>query len=168
MRAASPVLAAGLVLAGTAQAAELRVSVELPRLTVAEYHRPYLAAWIETPDQAPLSTVAVWYDTKLREERGQGWLRDLRTWWRRSGREMRLPAEGISGPTRAPGRHEITAGNAALRDLAPGEYRLAVEVARESGGRELVRVPFQWPPRDQASSASGSSELGVVAVSARR
>jgi hypothetical protein len=45
---------AALALAGlatTAAAAEMSVTITIPRLDVAEYHRPYLAAWIERADQ---------------------------------------------------------------------------------------------------------------------
>ena len=46
-----------------------------------------------------------------------------------------------------------------------GEYQVVVEAARESGGRELVRVPFSWPPKAaQSLSASGAHELGAVGV----
>jgi hypothetical protein len=31
-------------------AAEIQLEVEIPRLQVAEYHRPYVAIWLEQPD----------------------------------------------------------------------------------------------------------------------
>ena len=34
-----------------ALAADLRVQVEIPQLDVAEYHRPYVALWIEQGNQ---------------------------------------------------------------------------------------------------------------------
>lgn len=158
--------AAGLAVA-PATGAELNVSIELPQLGVAEYHRPYLAAWLENGRQEAVATLAVWYDTRLRDQHGQRWLRDLRQWWRRGGQSMTLPADGISGATRAPGRHQLVldAANPRLAALPPGEYSLVVEVAREAGGREAVRVPVPWPPAGAAASAAGSSELGTVAVS---
>jgi hypothetical protein len=49
--------------AAPALAADLTVSVEVPRLSVAAYHRPYVAVWIERPDeQVAVRTVAVWYE----------------------------------------------------------------------------------------------------------
>ncbi len=36
--------------AAPALAADLNVTVEVPRLTVAEYHKPYVAIWVEAPD----------------------------------------------------------------------------------------------------------------------
>jgi len=72
-----------------------------------------------------------------------------------------VPADGLTGATRAPGPQKI----AATPKLAPGAYTLVVEAAREAGGREVVRVPFAWPPRTTATAkARGSTELGGVAV----
>ena len=54
-------------------------------------------------------------------------------------------------------------GQAPLGTLAPGDYTLVVEAAREVGGREVVRVPFTWPATTaQHLSAQGSSELGTI------
>ena len=54
--------AAGLAAApAVASAADLSVSVELPRISSASYHRPYVAVWIEKPDQSTAQTLAVWY-----------------------------------------------------------------------------------------------------------
>ncbi len=50
----------GLLL-GPLAAADLEISVEIPRLNVAEYHRPYTAIWIERPDQSFAANLAVWY-----------------------------------------------------------------------------------------------------------
>jgi hypothetical protein len=40
-----------------------------------------------------------------------------------------------------------------------------VEAAREVGGRELLRVPFSWPPQQNAyHQAQGQSELGAITL----
>lgn len=156
---------AAVPLAGPAFAADLNVKVEIPRLNVAEYHRPYVAVWVERADQSPVSTLAVWYDLKNKE--GTKWLKDMRQWWRKAGRDTQMPADGISGATRAPGEHTLTFtdGKAPLGKLPAGEYQLVVEAAREVGGRELVRVPFTWPPQSaQTARARGEHELGGVTV----
>ncbi|MEK7318670.1 MAG: DUF2271 domain-containing protein [Pseudomonadota bacterium] len=150
-----------------AMAADMNVKVEIPRLNVAEYHRPYVSMWIERADQSPVTTLAVWYDAKNKESQGTKWLKDMRQWWRKTGRDMQLPADGVSGATRAPGEHALTFsdGKAPLGKLPAGDYQLVVEAAREVGGRELVRVPFAWPPKAaQSASAKGEHELGGVSV----
>ena len=157
--------AAGLV-ATPALAADLAVSVEIPRLPVAAYHRPYVAIWIERPDQSAVRTLAVWYEVSNVAE-GKDWLKDMRTWWRRGGRALTLPADGVSSATKAPGRHAFTVPGARLSNLPAGDYVLVTEAARELGGRESVRVPFRWGAANTAS-ASGSTELGAVRVTVTR
>ncbi|BCW87289.1 hypothetical protein sos41_04180 [Alphaproteobacteria bacterium SO-S41] len=157
MRIAVPALA--LLSAVPASAAGVTVSVEIPKLDVAEYHKPYLAIWIEKSDQSVAANLAVWYGTKLKENEGEKWLKDLRQWWRRAGRDLKMPIDGVSGPTRAPGTETVTA----TPTLEPGSYSLVVEAARESGGREVVKVPFTWPAEAATSaSGAGTSELGAI------
>jgi hypothetical protein len=157
---------AAAAVAGPALAADITVSVEVPRLSVAAYHRPYVAVWIERPDNTPVRTLAVWYEVSNVAE-GKDWLKDMRTWWRRGGRSLSLPMDGISSATKAPGRHVVTVPAARLRDLPAGNYVMVVEAARELGGRESVRVPFRWGAANTAR-ASGSTELGAVSVAVTR
>jgi hypothetical protein len=160
---------APLALSVPALAADLSVTLALPQLNVAEYHRPYVAIWIERPDQGFVANLSVLYDQKKRDNGGTKWLKDMRQWWRKSGRDLQMPVDGVSGATRAPGEHTLTyAGSKAPLDkLAAGDYLVVIETAREAGGRELVRVPFKWPAKaTQATttSAHGSEELGAVTV----
>lgn len=151
-----------------AAAASLTLQLTLPEVTAASYYRPYLAAWIEKADdsKAVMGTLAVWYDTRLRDNQGRGWLRNLRTWWRAGGEQLALPVDGVTGATRPVGTHALHFAGAtgALAGLPAGRYQLAVEVAREQGGRELVRVPFEWGGAANAAQAQGEKELGPVSV----
>lgn len=162
------VTAAVTTIAATpALAGEAAISIDIPRLSVAEYHRPYVAFWIENTDGSKITNLAVWYDTKLKDNEGTKWLKDMRQWWRRTGRDLTLPADGLSSPTRAPGTHQLSfnAGSKQLNDLAPGSYSLVIEAAREVGGRELLRIPFEWPPKSlQTFAAKGDSEIGAVTL----
>lgn len=153
-----------------AGAQTLDVSLELPRLKVAEYHRPYVAVWIEK-EGTPARTLSVWYDVEKRNNAGAKWVRDVRMWWRSAGRSMTLPADGISGATRAAGVHKLsfTAGRGGMPALSPGKYTLVVEAAREAGGRELLRLPFAWNgARPVTATAKGQNELGAVSLNAHR
>lgn len=157
----------GAALAAPTFAADLNVKVEIPRLTVAEYHKPYVAFWIEGADQTFVRNLAVWYDLKMKNNEGTKWLKDMRQWWRKSGRDLQMPVDGLSGATRAPGEQQLSfnAAKSGLDKLPAGEYSLVVEAAREVGGRELIRVPFQWPPKSaQTAQGKGEHELGAVTL----
>lgn len=160
----------GLLMAPLAsRAADVELSIEVPRIDAAEYHRPYAAIWIERPDQTFAANVAVWYQLRdsAKGEKGTTWLKDLRSWWRKSGRELAMPVDGVSGATRAPGVHRLTVPGARLASLTPGTYQLAVEFARETGGREILRVPFQWPAQAAPAKAKGTHEIGQVQLTVK-
>jgi len=151
--------------AATASAADLSLNLEIPNLPVAEYHRPYVAIWVENPDQSIAANLAVWYN--LRGDHTK-WLPDLRQWWRRGGRDLKVPADGLTGATRPVGQHILKFDAAAepLAKLPPGKYAIVVEAVREVGGREAVRIPFEWPIKAaKRESAQGTKELGAVALS---
>lgn len=157
----------GALLGAPAFAAELNVGVEIPRLSVTEYHRPYVAVWVERADNSVAANLAVWYDVKTRNNEGTKWLKDMRQWWRRTGRELQMPVDGVSSATRPAGQHHVVAseGTPALPKLVPGSYKLVVEAAREVGGREVISIPFQWPPQKaEQLQAQGSSELGSISL----
>ena len=152
---------------GWATGADLSVKFDVPQLNVAEYHKPYVAIWIENADQSIASNLAVLYDVKMKEKGGEKWVKDLRTWWRKAGRDATLPIDGVSGATRAPGTHTMKFAGAryGIDKLPAGEYKLVVEAARESGGREVVKVPFNWTGKGKlAADAAGKEELGAVSL----
>ncbi|MDX9706390.1 MAG: DUF2271 domain-containing protein [Azospira sp.] len=149
-----------------AQAAELAIRVEIPRLNVAEYHRPYLAFWLEG-ERRDVHNLAVWYDLKMKDGEGAKWLTDLRQWWRKSGRELSFPVDGMTSATRAPGAHRLsfTSADPVIARLPAGNYRLVIEAVREVGGREVLSQSFAWPPKEAARfELRGKDELGAVAV----
>ncbi len=159
------------LLAAPAYAAQLDISVEVPQLNVAEYHRPYVAIWLEDAEQKVAANLAVWYQQRdTAEGHGTKWLPDLRQWWRKSGRTLKLPVDGVTGPTKPVGKHALSFsdGQPQLAGLAPGEYTLVIEAAREVGGRELLKIPFRWAPGTaQSGQAQGNSELGTVTLAVK-
>jgi hypothetical protein len=161
------ILGAGAA-AAPAAAATLELKLDVPRLSVAEYHKPYVAIWIEGAG-APAKTLNLWYDAKNREDGGTKWLAEMRQWWRKAGRQLALPTDGVTGATRAPGPQTVTLTDKhpSLAGLPAGEYVIAFEAARELGGEEVVKTAaFQWPPKGaQTLSAKGAAELGAVSVS---
>lgn len=164
----SVLLAITFLSAVSASASDLTISVEVPALDVAEYHKPYVSIWIEN-EKGESTNLAVWYQLEERgqkSDKGEEWLKDMRQWWRRTGRDLDMPVDGVSGATRAPGKHSVTftEGKAPLGKLKRGNYVLLVEAAREVGGREVVKVPFSWPLATE-QSAKGSKELGEVKLS---
>lgn len=157
--------------AAPALAVDAQLTLTIPEIQGSRVKRPYVAVWLERAgSQAFAGNVAVWYDMKKPNNVGATkWLPDLRSWWKVSGSTASFPIDGVSGATRSPGEHSINLGeSAAVKQLAAGEYEVVVEVAREHGGHELVRLPLPWPPKVAASqSVAGKEELGTVRLSVK-
>ena len=164
MRVAPLIAVTGAAVIATPAAADtVTLDITIPRLSVAEYHRPYVAIWLEQPGNRTIRTLAVWYDHDMRAGEGRKWLSDMRTWWRKGGRSANI--DGVTGATRAPGPQRITIPASVLRGLASGKYNLVVEAAREVGGREVVSIPVTIGAAKPTSyRAAGKSELGAVKV----
>lgn len=147
---------------GTAMGGELTISIEIPTIDVAEYHRPYIAIWIARPDHSVAANLSVLYQNDDRGEgKGETWLKDLRSWWRRTGRTLDMPIDGLTTPTRAPGTHTFTYGDKKISQLSDGDYTLYIEAVREVGGREVLSLPLSWSEAT-SGSVTGESELGTV------
>lgn len=141
------------------------LELTIPELAVAEYHRPYVAVWLADERNQRIADLALWYDLKLADREGEKWLKDLRQWWRRSGRSAALPIDGITGATRRPGTHRVALVELIphLHNLAAGNYQLNIEAVREVGGRELIQLPIVLPLTAPVNiQASGTHELGDV------
>ncbi len=150
-------------------AAELALKIGLPRMDIAEYHRPYVAVWVEkASDQSFAGNVAVWYDVRKRDNGGAKWLKEMRQWWRKSGHDA-PSLDAVSGATRSAGDQNVNLlESKAVTSLAAGQYQLVVEAAREDGGREVLRVPFDWPVKKaQSTKVAGEGELASLWLDAK-
>lgn len=160
-------IASGILLTSVSSyAADISVSLTVPTQNVAEYHQPYVALWLED-SQKKSTQLMLWYDNDMRNNEGQKWLKDLRQWWRRGGRSLKLPADGISGATRKPGTYTLNFNDSSgqLKNLPAGNYKLRLEASREVGGREVLSIPVTWPvSKPQTLSKTGSAELGEFTV----
>ncbi len=144
----------------SAQETHFIVDIEIPKINVSEYHAPYIATWIENENGKSIISTSLWYDDQ------EKWLKDIRQWWRRTGRSQSAPYDGVTGATRRPGMHKLVlqAQDIASR-LTPGQYTLMIEASREVGGREVLKLPFNWPINDVLTvSNQGEHELGKVTL----
>ena len=121
---------------------------------MSEFSFDPLLVIMENDKRKQVLQLAIW----LEKEK---WHRDLRSWWRRGGSRIELPVDGISGATRKPGAYSVVGET----ELPPGSYTLNVEAVREVGGREHIRIPFDWQGQYQRHERTGETELGPVVFS---
>ena len=138
-------------------AAELQISVELPAFEQGPYHRPYVAVWVEDAAEKPVRLIEIWREKP-------DWIKDLRRFWRKTGRSAQALVDGRTGATKGPGTYQLRwdgkddSGSA----VANGQYQLVVEAAREHGGRQLVKQKFNWDGSSVHLKVAPGAELGTV------
>lgn len=130
------------------------VSFELPAFSQGQYHRPYVAIWVEDSRHKAVRSVLLWQKKKK-------WLKDLSRYWRRVARSNDALVDSLTGATHGPDTYDVSwdgldeQGHA----VAAGEYSLCAEVAREGGGREAVCLPFAIGPQSVDEQMVGKHEL---------
>lgn len=139
---------------------QLNVSFEIPRLSVRDYEKPYIAVWITDETRRLVRTLLVLGD----EAR---WRENNYIWWRRYERADVTAVQAIARPTRAPGRYQVqwdgrdNAGAA----VGQGAFTLNVESSREHGAHAYQSIPLTLGGAAVSASAPAQDELGAIDAS---
>jgi len=125
-----------------------------------EYHRPYVASWIESSKGKSVRTLLLWREQAK-------WLKDIRRWWRKAGRKDAVLVDGITSATRAAGKFKLSFmaqddNNVALNK---GQYTLFIEVVRENGGRAIIRQPFYLNGNKETFTLAATNETDQIKLS---
>ena len=134
------------------------IEITLPVIEQGQYHRPYVALWIEDEKRVAQRSLLVWMEKDK-------WLSDLKRYWRRVARANRPIVDGVTGATKGPGTHVVTWDglNDKGKALPAGTYAVCVEAAREKGGREAICTDIEYGTT-KLSQAKGKHELMSLAV----
>lgn len=148
-----------LLLSSNVIAAPSEITLELPQIETSQYHRPYVAVWVEDAQQQPVKLIALWVEKP-------DWLKDLRRFWRKIGRSNTALVDAVSGATQKPGHYKLhwDGKDDQGQMLATGNYTLFVEAAREQGGRSLAKHAFQLPATHGVIEIEAEGELGVISA----
>jgi len=163
------------------QAATVQLSIELPPQGP-HSKRPYLSVWLQADPLANQhdSGAAKPQQLLLLGEQPR-WYPELRSWWRaikpllpgnaeQQQQQLQVLVDQWAGATRKAGMHRFDwiARQANGQPLAPGQYQLVVEAAREGGGREQLKLKLPWPlVAGQVLQAQGQRELGQLRLQLR-
>ncbi len=151
-------LMSGLVLPATAS--ELEIALQLPKISEGQYHRPYVAVWVEDSSEKSVRLIEIWREKP-------DWIKDLRRFWRKTGRADQPLVDARTGATKGPGQYRLRWDGKDDQGVAVpnGEYQLVIEAAREHGGRQLVKQKFNWDGTAVAVSVAAGNEIGQVQLS---
>lgn len=145
-----------------ASAQPSEIALEIPVIETSQYHRPYVAVWVEDAQQQPVKLIALWVEKP-------DWLKDLRRFWRKIGRSNTTLVDAVSGATQKPGNYTLhwDGKDDSGAALSTGRYTLFVEAAREQGGRSLVKHEFDLPAQGAVIEMAAEGELGAVKATIR-
>ena len=138
---------------------EYSVSLNIPKMDVANYERPYVAIWIADKDRNLIRTL-------LLAGNEPRWMEENYYWHRRFGRKSGSIVDAVSEPTRRPGDYElIWDGRDHNGHVVPdGSYILHVEAAREHGGHQHDSLSFDLASKAFSMEIEPGDELGLVTL----
>ena len=176
---ARPVLAAATSTPSSAPAAwgdthELVVRFEVQRPADAGrgYKRPYVAVWIENGAGFPVRNLVLWVSRG-----GSGpfqWLPDLKRWYKADRARKEVDKTEmlftIARPTRPPGQYTVIwdGKDDQGRPVAPGEYNLCIDAAREHGTYQDIRKTVTVGGAPFTAELPGGVEIKAASVEYRR
>jgi hypothetical protein len=134
------------------------IKLTLPVIDKGQYHRPYIAIWVEDEKRVSQRSIAVWMQKPK-------WLPDLKRYWRRVARKDRDIVDGVTSATKKPGSHSIKWDglNDKGQPLTAGKYSICVEAAREKGGREAICAKIDYG-KTNVAEAMGKHEITHFSV----
>jgi len=138
---------------------EIKIDLALKQQS-GEYHRPYVASWIESSKGKSVRTLLLWREQAK-------WLKDIRRWWRKAGRKDATLVDGITAATRAAGKFKLSflAQDDDKKSLKNGQYTLFIEVVRENGGRAIIRQPFILNGKKETFTLAATNETEQIKFS---
>ncbi|MFN3881280.1 MAG: DUF2271 domain-containing protein [Nitrincola lacisaponensis] len=135
------------------------IEVTLPAIEGPMYYRPYVAVWVENDQGEVVKNIALW-------SKEPDWLKDMRRWWRKTGRYGGADIDAVSGATRRPGSYSLSwdGMDAQGQSLSPGRYSVHVEAAREHGSRSWVQADIELGSGPKKYTIEPSEELGEIHI----
>lgn len=163
MKVAAAVVMLLSVCSAPIYAASLQIDLALPKPERGPYHRPYVAVWIEDKAEKPVRLIEIWREKP-------DWIKDLRRFWRKTGREDQALVDARTGATKGPGVYHLkwSGDDNSGNSVAAGEYLLVIEAAREHGGRNIVKQKFNWDGSAIDLSLPAGSEIGAVTLKSEK
>ena len=153
--------------------ARVEINLTIPEIDVDPYFKPYVAVWVETNEREVVDAIALWYQLasdNTKQEDGKKWLKDLRQWWRKIGRNNTVNYDAVTGATKRPRRYQLNWSLSSERwqQFNSKPLVLHIEAAREEGGRSYKRIPLSVEKiTSQISSTMtipADGELGEINV----
>ncbi|WP_334019611.1 DUF2271 domain-containing protein [Alteromonas sp. S015] len=138
----------------------MSVDIVLPLFNIADYRGPYVSVWISDEKNHLIKSLAL-------RGTSERWLSELRTWWRRVGRQNEGLVDGFAGATKknAPLHIEWDGLDDFGKNSNAQSLILHIEVAREHGGRSYEKIPFTFDSLTSPITVTGADEIASITLS---
>lgn len=139
--------------------ATMDIEFVVPHIEASIYARPYIAVWIEDSKRQPVRTLQLWVG---KDE----WLKDIRSWWRKVGRNDRAVVDAVTSATRPAGQYRFSWDGLDQKGqpVEQGDYTFYVEVVREHGGRNYLRQKIQIAEENFNLQLKPTQETGLITL----
>jgi hypothetical protein len=139
--------------------AQMDIEFNIPNVEASAYTRPYVAVWIEDKQGKPVRTLQLWVGE-------DEWLKDLRSWWRKVGRNDRAVIDAVTSATKPVGQYHFTWDGLDQKGqpIEQGDYTFFAEVVREHGGRNIVRQKITLADESFNVTIKPTVETGLIAL----
>ena len=141
------------------ETATMDIEFVIPNIEASIYARPYVAVWIEDKQRKPVRTIQLWVGE-------DEWLKDLRSWWRKVGRNDRAVVDAVTSATRPVGQYRFSWDGLDQQGkrVEQGDYTFYVEVVREHGGRNYIRQKIQLAEEGFNMQLEPTEETGLITL----
>jgi hypothetical protein len=139
--------------------AQMDIEFNIPKVEASAYTRPYVAVWIEDKQGKPVRTLQLWVGE-------DEWLKDLRSWWRKVGRNDRAVIDAVTSATKPVGQYNFTWDGLDQngKTIEQGDYTFFAEVVREHGGRNIVRQKITLADESFNLTIKPTVETGLITL----
>jgi hypothetical protein len=142
---------------------ELKVNLELARISGARARRPYVAVWIEDKDKFPVRTLGLWLEKTRWLPELRGWTRDNRVRTQAQGKDI---TPSVSSATRPAGKYTLKwdGKDDAGKLVKAGTYTVCIEVAREHGSYQILRQEMDFRGVPKQIQLTANQEVAAASL----
>jgi thiamine biosynthesis lipoprotein len=137
---------------------QVSINIDLPKLNVQRYRRPYVAVWIENQKGKPVRSLTVWGNAPK-------YWPALPAWWKFNKDDKDL-IKSVTRATREPGKYEVAwdGKDDKGEDVPQGTYVVRVEVHREHGQDLIQTGKIACAAKAAKASMARNAETGLTSV----
>jgi len=137
---------------------QVSINIDLPKLNVQRYRRPYVAVWIENVKGKPVRSITVWGNSPK-------YWPALPAWWKFNKDDKEL-IKSVTRATREPGKYEVVWDGKDDKgaDVPQGTYVVRVEVHREHGQDLIQTGKIACAAKAAKTSMARNAETGLTSV----